>query len=273
MAYWRDITLIWSLFLLPRFVYADHVLLLTEHLPPYQIVQQGSITGSATEITEAVFNHAKVEYELSASSWSDAYNIALRNHNVCLFSTSRIPQRESNFVWIGQINSMNTVLYRSVNDDFHVNTLEEAKNFKVAAIKDDVTHHFLLSQGFEENKNLYVLHTYDSLVELLDRSSRHIDFVVSTPELLKYRVKDKHKLSRYEQVLQVDELVLYHYLACNLNAPPQVVDRLRESFAILEERGDLQSIRQKWGINTMQAWTGTQIQIKDPLASLHHLAR
>lgn len=258
---------------------AEPVLLLTEHLPPYQIVEQDNISGSATQITQAVFQHANIDYEITASSWSDAYNLTQRNSNACLFSTSRIEERESSFVWIGQINSMGTAFYRSVNQDFTINSLEDVKAYRVAAIKDDVSHHFLLSKGFEVDKNLYVLHTYESLMDLLDRSNRNIDLVLTNPQLLEFRVKDKRKLSRYEAVMQLEELTLYHFLACNMEADRDMIVTLKNSFSELEARGELQSIRAQWGIETMQIWKSRpsgkdqDSLITSPSASPHHRTR
>lgn len=241
-------------------VQASPIILLTEHLPPYQIVEKNKadsgirITGSSVEIVEEVFQEANVDFKMESYAWSDAYNFAQRRENVCLFSTARFPARESLFVWVGQINSMQWSLYRSAEQNFHLDRFEDAKDYRIAAIKDDASHHFLLDQGFVEDKNLYVLHAYDRLLQLLNLSNRYIDLVLLNRQLLEFRIADKTELAKYVELMVVEDITLFQYLACNLNTDKAIVSRLKQAFAELNARGELQAIREKWGQNQMQEW-------------------
>lgn len=242
------------LYLLSCHAFAKPIVVLTEHLPPFQIVKQQQSSGAAVEMTKLIFQRAQIPYEMSVMAWSDAYHTALRSDEACLFSTSRLPQRESLFYWVGQLNSLNTSFYRSSSDAFEINSLEDVKARRVAVIKDDSAHHFLLSQGFEENVNLYVLHTYDSLLHLLDRRNRHIDLVLLNKELLEYRLKDSDTLSRYTEAFKVKELLLYHYLVCNLNTDSNTLEKLKQAYDELDASGQLSAIRAKWKLDEMVRW-------------------
>lgn len=261
------------------------IILLTEHLPPYQIVEQRtldqvsndhqdsddhqgsdgyqksndkqphvSITGSAVDVTKRIFEIANVPYKLEAYSWSDAYQFAQRKADVCLFSTARIPSRESEFKWVAQINSMQWSLYRSSKRNFVLDSFEDAKSYSIAAIKDDASHHYLLSKGFEEGKNLYVLNSYDSLLHILNAASRNIDIVLLNKPLLEYRVSDKTELQNYVELLAINEIILYQYLACNTQTDAKILKNLSDAFTKLYSSGEFLRIRAKWNQGTFFKW-------------------
>jgi polar amino acid transport system substrate-binding protein len=116
-------------------------------------------------------------------------------------------------------------------------------------IRDDVTHHFLLSKKFTENQNLYVVDNYDALLKLLDLSSRHIDLVVLNDDLLRNRVKNLGETTKYKNVFQFKALTLNFHFACSLNTEQVIVDNLINAMMLLEQRGVLLTIRKKWQKN------------------------
>jgi polar amino acid transport system substrate-binding protein len=125
----------------------------------------------------------------------------------------------------------------------------EATKYNIAVIRDDVTHHFLLSKGFVEKENLYVVDNYDALLKLLDLPSRHIDLVVLNDDLLNNRVKNSVDALKYKSVFQFEELTLNFNLACSLNTDEKIIDKLTNAMKVLEKRGVFFGIREKWKQN------------------------
>ncbi|TWX57726.1 substrate-binding periplasmic protein [Colwellia hornerae] len=235
-------------------LFADHVSatklsILTEHLAPYQIVASNTVTGLSTEIIEATLTQAQYAYDISAHPWTLSYRRAQHGKNTCIYSLARIPQRESLFKWVGHIASSTISLYSLKNSQIVISTIEEAKKYNIAVIRDDVTHHFLLTKNFVENQNLYVVENYDALLKLLDLSSRRIDLVVLNDDLLKNRVKDLGEVSRYRNVFQFNELTLNFHFACSLNTEQIIVDNLTKAMKLLEQRGVFLAIREQWKKN------------------------
>ena len=223
--------------------------IVTEHLAPFQIVTKNSIGGLSTEIVEATLKEANIAYNIQAHPWSISYNRALKEENLCIYSLARIPERKALFQWVGHLSDSTISLYTLSHRSITIDNLAQAKNYKVAVIKDDVTHHFMLSRGFEENINLYVMNNYDALLNLLETPNRHIDLVLLNDDLLNNRLKNSSKAAKYKSVYLIDELTLNFHFACSLNTGKAIVTPLVQAMTTLEEQGAFTEIKNKWQKN------------------------
>lgn len=227
-------------------VFAEKINIVTEHLAPFQIVHKNGISGLSTEIIKATFDAAQYDYTIDAYPWSSSYNRALHEKETCIYSIARIPAREALFQWVGRIAKSTTSLYTLQGRNISISNIEEAKQYRIAVIKDDVAHHFLLSKGFEENKQLYVLNHYDTLLKLLEVSSRKIDFIVINDDLIRNRLSRSQDAKKYKNVYELKELTLDFHLACNLNTQQSTVDNLAKAMKSLEQQGVFAKIKDKW---------------------------
>jgi len=235
-------------------IQAKELTILTEHLAPFQIVHKNEIGGISTEIVEATLQGLPFEYTIEAYPWSLSYNRALYEKDTCIYSLGRIPEREHLFNWIGQIISSTVSMYSLASNNLKISTLNDAKQYKTAVIRDDVTHHFLLSKGFIENQNLYVMDNYDSLLQLLHKPSRNIDLVVLNDDLIFHRVKSTKAALKYKNVYRVQDFTLDFHFACSKATEQSIVVTLKEMMKKLEQKGILPAIRKKWKtkmINTL----------------------
>lgn len=220
--------------------------ILTEHLAPFQIVKANEIEGISSEIVKATLNESQYTYNLASYPWSVTYNQALKEANTCIYSLARIPDRESLFQWIGKIVDSNTSFYALKSNPVDINHFDDARKYKIAVIKDDVTHHFLLSKGFIENEQFYVMNNYEALLKLLEIPSRNIDLVILNDDLLSYRVKHSKDILKYKKIITIDELALNFHLACSLKTEKNIVNHLIDSMKTLENNGVLSTIRSNW---------------------------
>ena len=232
--------------ILPLRLFAQQITVLTEHLPPFQFVEHNSISGLATDVIQAVFRKSEVDYQIEAHAWSDAYQQTLKQPNICLYSTARLPSRDDKFYWVGKIATATSSFYALTRRDLKLNSLEQAKQYRIAAIKDDASHHFLLANGFSDGENIYTHHNYDTLLHLLDIPSRSIDLVILSKEVFPYRLTDEQKPEDYQELMEIEALALHFYLTCNKKTDALVLSKLKEAMARLEKDGTLERIRQKW---------------------------
>ncbi len=88
----KYIRVILLLILFSKNSFASHekVILVTEHLPPYQIVNadNSKVTGFATDIILETLKRADLDYDLNAYPWVRTYNLALKKPNHCIFSVA-----------------------------------------------------------------------------------------------------------------------------------------------------------------------------------------
>ena len=223
--------------------------IVTEHLAPFQIVKGDNISGLSTEIIKATLAEANIAYSLAAHPWSLSYNSALQKKNTCIYSLARIPTRSALFQWIGHITTSSTSLYSLNRNSLVISDLSQAENYKIAVIKDDVAHHFLLSKGFIENKNLYVMDNNDAILKILEIPSRQIDLVVINDDLLNSRLDNVSEMSKYKNVYMFKELLLDFYFACSLNTDKTIVTSLKQAMKKLEQQGGFSDIKKKWQSN------------------------
>ncbi|WP_158089126.1 substrate-binding periplasmic protein [Cognaticolwellia mytili] len=219
---------------------------MTEHLAPFQIVTEESINGLSTEIITAALHESQINYSLEAHPWSHSYNRALHVANTCIYSLAYIPERKEKFQWVGHITTSSISLYALSKNAIAIKNIEQAKNYRIAVIKDDVTHHFLMSKGFVENKNLYVMNNYDSLLKLLEIPNRQIDLIVLNDDLLKNRVQNSAETQKYKAVFMLEELTLDFRFACSLNTDKTIVNSLKKAMDKMERQGVNSAIRKKW---------------------------
>ena len=240
------ITFIGFILLMNFRVLAVELNTVTEHLAPYQIVSEDTVTGLSTEIVEATLQASQYTYKIIPYQWALSFHRAQQEKDICIYSLARIPKREPLFKWVGHIISSSVSLYSLSAAEINIKTIEDAKNYNIAVLRDDVSHHFLLSKGFIENKNIYVVNNYHALLKFLDSPDRNIDLVVLNDDLLNNRIDDSKEAIKYKNVFQFQELTLDFYLACSLKTENKIVDNLKNSMSELEKRGVLSKIRNDW---------------------------
>ncbi len=230
--------------------HAQKVTLVTEHLPPYQIIKEDStVAGFATEIVLEVVQRSNLDYELLGYPWVRTYNLALKKANHCIFSIARIPLREKLFTWIGQVTEKNNAVVWSLKSNENaakVKSLDDLKHFTTAVNKNDVTHTAMLDIGLIESKNLYVVEHTKSLINLL-ATRPEIDFIVADDITIPHRAKLAGvSVNLLNRVIEVTNLSLNFYLACNKNTDKDIINKLKKNIAKIHLDGSYEKILLKW---------------------------
>lgn len=211
------------------------VRIFTEHLPPFQVVNGANVTGIATEIVKRTFEHAGIPYQIEPYTWTRAYQLALRLPHACIYSISFSQTRKPFFQWIGAIASTTTAIYSlDSRNDIQLRQLKDAKNYVIAVTEDDITHHYLLKNGFKEGKQLYLLENVSLMLNVL-HGRQGIDLVVVNDTILKYRAAESGvPLTSLKKQLDLPELPLDFHLACSISTDDAIVRKLQTSLAWLK---------------------------------------
>ncbi|WP_281561103.1 transporter substrate-binding domain-containing protein [Thalassomonas sp. RHCl1] len=128
----------------------------TEHLPPYQIVSNKRlVAGSSYLLMQEVLKRAGYSVQIEALPWARAYQTALTDKNVVIFSMTRSRERESLFYWIGELRALNYSFYSlRASTGIRVHAIEQALHYTVVAARNSVEADILQQQGFKQGKNL-----------------------------------------------------------------------------------------------------------------------
>jgi polar amino acid transport system substrate-binding protein len=231
-------------------VKSNQVNIVTEHLPPFQIVENDTVTGYATEVINETLSHTKLKSSIKGYPWTRAYNMALNNKNTCIYSIARTPNRENLFHWIGKITYTDSYFIGlKSRKDIKINSIEDAKQYKVAVIRDDVTHQTMKSYGFEENKNLYIVNNTYSLLKLL-HDSKSIDLILADDLTIKYRALfNGLSPELFTSFHKMNITPFIFYLACSKTTDKAVLDQLSEGLKMIKANGVKNRIENKWSIH------------------------
>ena len=124
--------------------------------------------------------------------------------------------------------------------------IEQAKQYNVAVIRDDVTHYILKQLGFNEKENLYVLDNTDSLLKLLSEKSE-IDLIVADDITIKSRaINAGVSFNDFERLLTIKNTNLKFHLPCSLGTSKHIIQRLKHEFSTLKSDGTEHNIQRKW---------------------------
>ena len=102
----------------------------TEDSPPGNYSLNGKPAGMAVEIVREILNRLGEDVDIEIVPWARGYGIALSRPNVALFSTTRLPQREKLFKWVGPLYSQQWGFYAKRGSGLKIKTLVEAKKLK-----------------------------------------------------------------------------------------------------------------------------------------------
>jgi len=135
------------------------LLIYTEDSPPANYLKDGKIAGISVEIVLEIKKRLGVTAGIEIVPWARGYGIALRRPNVCLFSTTRLPQREKLFKWVGPLYEQLWGFYAKKDSGIKVTSLDDAKSIgRIGTYYDDAKEQFLKKRGFTNlvtmNKNI-----------------------------------------------------------------------------------------------------------------------
>ena len=226
---------------------AQHITIVTENLPPFQIVQKNKeITGLATEIVKEIFARANISHSIVVSDWSIAYKHAAELKDVCIYSVVRLPFRESLFQWVGQISSASTSFYSLREKNIVLHKFDDALQYRVAVNENYASHYYLLNKGFKKDKNLYVLKNYNALLKMLEVRKGSIDLVLLNDEILINKLDSPSKMKKYRKHSVIHDFRFDFFLACSLKTSSVVVKKLSTSLQKMKADNSLKKLTQKW---------------------------
>jgi polar amino acid transport system substrate-binding protein len=221
------------------------VVLLTENFPPFNMAADGknyaadhNISGINAEIVREMFKRAEIDYSLTLRfPWERIYNQVLEHPDQGLFSTTYTPEREPLFKWVGPLASTGWVLLAPAGSPMRLSSLEQAKQYRVGAYKNDAVSQHLESKGFEPINSL---RDQENIGKLL---KGQIDLWATTDPVGPYLAKQEG-VSGLTTVLRFNDAQLF--LALNKETPDEVVSRLQKALNEMNSDGAIDAIMRRY---------------------------
>ncbi len=223
----------------------EQLLVLTEEWPPYNFSLEDEIVGLSADLVKAALARAKLDYHLEICPWKRAYRTALKQPNTLLFTTSRTPQREHLFKWIGPLYPRQLHLYKlKSRNDIQVDGWESLKRYEIGVLRGGSVEELLKSKGFEAEKHYWPVSQVDQNLRKI--FFKRIDLVVGSDMTLAYRLKGSaHRFADLEKVFLLADQGGY-YLAANKDTPDSVVEKLQMALDALIKAGLRKRIQSRY---------------------------
>lgn len=224
---------------------AEPLVLLTENLPPFNMSVAGTnyarddgVTGISSDILRAVCERAQVQcQQILRFPWQRVYQQTLDDAGYGLFSTARTAEREGLFKWVGPIASNEWVLFSKGDSSIQLNSLDDARRYRIGGYKGDAKTQFLLDRGLEVQTAL----RDSENVKKLERGQ--IDLWVTSNQAGRFVARQEGLENlRVVQNLHTADL----YLALNLQTPDELVQKLQGALDSLRAEGALRSIEARY---------------------------
>ena len=219
--------------------------IMTEHWVPYQFVKNEVLQGISVDLLVDLLkrvgsNQGRADIEVVP--WARGYRFAQKEENAILFLTSRTPQREALFKWVGPVIQSRWELIAKKHRQFKFDSQAELQNHTYGTVIDDVGEQFLLDIGVQRDR-LERTSAYANCIRML-RADR-VDMVVMSWETFRlFASREKIDTSDYESVLTLASSDLYY--AFHRNAPPWIVAKFQDALDALKAEGRLGALRKKY---------------------------
>lgn len=158
--------------------------------------------------------------------WARGYKLTQLKKNSVIFSTTRTPEREKLFKWVGPIFNNKMCLVTKKSNHITISSDDDINHYKIGTLKDDVAN-ILLNQRNVSKKSIIESGTSQENIKLLEKD--RVDLIGTTWfSFLNFCKELGIDHTKYERVYNLSNLSLY--FAFNNDTEDWVVDRFRESF-------------------------------------------
>ncbi len=223
---------------------AQGLAVVTAVWPPYVYEEDQKIAGMATEIVRAVLDNSGIKAEISVYPWKRATTMAKDQPNTMIYPIFRNEERDPHFIWAVPMFNARVSLHKlKKRKDLVINSLEDAKPYRIGVLREAAMHQMLRSKGFEDDKQLEAVSS--NRQNVLKLFAGRIDLDADNPLLIAYEVKQLGlSMSEIEEVLPLFEEPMY--MAFSKQTPKESIKRLKAAFDQLKASGQLQAIIDKY---------------------------
>jgi polar amino acid transport system substrate-binding protein len=226
--------------------------LYTEEFPPFNMTENGKITGVSTAVVEAVMGRSGLQYTIQSYPWARTYKLAQSGATSIIYSISRRAKRENLFKWVGIIvPSVQSVFALKSNMDVEINELADMKKFEIGTVQEDARETFLLNKGFTESDLQRTSGDNAYLLNYRKLKKGRID-LWPMPDAVAFHIVKKagdDPTSTIRKVFEFKEMSKGgYYIAASPNVPDRTVKTIRVALEAFKKTKEYKGILTKWGL-------------------------
>ncbi|QYF94725.1 ABC transporter substrate-binding protein [Massilia sp. PAMC28688] len=219
--------------------------IVTESSPPSAMMGEHGITGFATDKIRMMLERAGVDYDIDMVPWKRAYLTAQTRGDTCVYSTTRVPEREALFKWVGPTHENDWTLFGRADRNYYITTIEDARRYRIGAYNSDVRSEALIAQGF------IVDTVQDKLSNPRKLLVNRIDLWASSMRVGSSIVAENGWTGKIVPVLTFRRTDLY--LACNRSVPDVLIIRMNAALRAMNSEGISAAIERRYNYSNAPA--------------------
>ena len=220
--------------------------IVTEYSPPTSMQEGEAVIGSATEKIREAMTRAALPYSIELLPWKRAYLAALTRPDACVYSTTRTPEREQLFKWVGPTDEGDWILLGRADRRYRLQTLEDARALRIGTYNGDARDDYLRVRGFNVdpapndliNPKKLMMNRIDLWAAGLRRGSAVLEMNGWTGKIVPVLTFNRVKL----------------YLACNPGVADATIDRLNAAIDTMNKDGTARRLDRKY-----EGWVGRKL--------------
>jgi polar amino acid transport system substrate-binding protein len=199
----------------------------TESSPPYQIMQDGEVAGTATQKVKDILKISGLSASFNMYPWARAYNKALVEPNTLIYSIAKTDKRADLFHWLIPLTYYQFGLVKmSGRDDIKIDNMEDIKYYRLAVQRDDISHEWLINKGLTEDTHFITCSDINCSWQLL--LNKNVDLIIEVDELIPEMLQQNGRaIDSAELVKSIPELAVTGYLATNKKISPAFLAKLK----------------------------------------------
>lgn len=217
----------------------ESLFIVAEHAPPASMKEGNAVTGRETEKIRDMLGRAAVPYKIDVLPWKRAFTMAQQQKNTCVYSTSRTPEREKQFKWIGPTDEAEWVFVGRADHKFQLRTLDDARSLRIGTYNGDARDEFLRARGFNvepapndaSNPKKLLLNRIDLwAVGLRAGASIPVEYTGDKGDIVPLLTFHRVKV----------------YLACNPSVSDGLVERMNSALDAMRRDGTFAKLERKY---------------------------
>lgn len=221
-------------FLSPFAYAADGPFFFTEHYPPlnFQNPLNGKIEGFSVEILRQMLQDLGEtdENRIKLDTWENSYNKALiPQSNTCVFSTLRLPTRETLFQWIGPLTTLELAIWglKKNQHRYHIESASDIYRYRYAVIADDAGETTLKKFGVLGKRIKRQTNIDHMLAQVYHRD---LHFFVHSSVVINWHLKHSIKFNPDEFQPFFSLTRSDAFIACNTHIDKAIIAKYQKSF-------------------------------------------
>lgn len=225
---------------------AENLLVVTEHMPPFQIINDDkNIEGYGIDVLKSTLKHAGIDYTLMGMNWDRAYKLTKKRPNTLLLSMVRNPIREKKFHWLINLGITQTSLWTFQDNNSSISSLTDVTDELIAVNRND-NHYLILKKHTNlTDKNFIFTDSKKQAIALVARN--RAQYFLANKQLLSWRLKEMAlPLNVVKEIKELKEQSHDLYIVSSINTSEEIRNKIKKSYATLKESGAINATQAKW---------------------------